>query len=141
MAGMDEERGEAAGSQDVEDELAKLDYARPRLCRRYQQGALWKAIVRVVAGMLLLPSVVGYVAMAFAMPVEAWLAVVVCAALVGLAAMITYERGFVLRHDIWGTGKDRKAAQWRASASRYDSSGVTVVDPHSRGSNESAGDT
>jgi hypothetical protein len=135
---MSDERGDvsAAGSQGVEDELMKLDYARPRVCRRYQQGALWKSVVRVTGGVMVLSALSGYVGAAFIRFPEVLLTIIVLAAVVGLTVMISWERGFVRKQDPWDEGKDRRATTWRASASRYDSSGVTIVDPHAQGLKE-----
>ena len=134
---MSDENREGMPAGEEEDELAMLDYARPRVCRRYQQGALWKSIVRVTGGVMVFTALAGYVGSAMVRFPEVVLTIIVLAALVALGAMIAWERGFVRKRDSWDDGKDRRATMWRASASRFDSSGVTIVDPHAQGSRES----
>ena len=76
-------------------------------------------------------AVTGYFMSLFAMPFDV---LVIIVGLVGLAALILligWERGMVLREPIWEGAKDLRAATWRASASRFDSSGVTILDPNS----------
>jgi hypothetical protein len=116
-----------------EEELFGLDYARPRLCRRYQKGGVWKSVVRVAAAGMVAPLVAAYVASMFVVPSDAWIAMVCLAGVVAVAAMIKWERGMVLREPIWEGAKDLRASTWRASASRFDSSGVTIVDQHGTG--------
>lgn len=117
----------------VDRQIETLNYAGPRVCRRYQRGAFWKAVVRVTAGMMLFSFAISWILSAFRMPLEALLSFVALGAVVALAVLITWERGFVLREDVWDDAKDRRATTWRPSASRFDSSGVTILDPHAMG--------
>ena len=114
-----------------EEEIIPLNYASPRLRRRYQKGPLWKAVVRVVGGMWVAVFFAGFIGQSFAVPGDAWVAILAGVAAAALIGLIAWERGMVLKEPIWEGAKDLRAQSYRASASRFDASGVTIVDPHS----------
>jgi hypothetical protein len=115
-----------------ENELFPLSYANPRLIRRYQNGPVWKSVVRVVGGVMLSMCFVLLISEPLNVRGEGEVILMLCA--VGaatLVGLIYWERGKVLKEPLWEGAKDLRAQSYRASASRFDSSGVTVVDPHS----------
>ena len=116
-----------------DDEPLPLNYARPRLIRRYQNGPVWKAIVRVVGGLLVTMFFVVSIGRTFMMPLDAWIAIVGGVGLAALMGLIAWERGMILKEPIWEGSKDLRAQTYRASASRFDSSGVRIVDPQPPG--------
>ena len=115
------------------EDLFQLDYARPRIIRRYQKSALWKSIVRVIGGLMVAVALTSYIASLFAMPSDAWYAILCAAGVAALVFLVGWERGMVLKEPIWEGSKDLRAQTYRPSASRFDSSGVMIVDPHSNG--------
>jgi hypothetical protein len=121
---------EAQEPSQCEDEPPVLDYMRPRLIRRHQRGALWKSIVRVIGGMLVTMSLAGLIVSTFTMPFDALVAIIGLAGVATLIWLVMWERGMVLKEPLWEGAKDLRATTWRSSASRFDSSGVTIVDPN-----------
>lgn len=119
-----------------EEDPLLLDYASPRLVRRYQSGALWKSMVRVIGGVMVAIFLSDYISSLFTMPLDAWAATLAFAGIGALVCLIGWERGMVLKEPIWEGSKDLRAQSYRASASRFDSSGVMIVDPHSQRNDE-----
>ena len=113
-----------------DDDAPILSYANPRLCRRYQKGTLWMAICRVVGGAAAACFLSGYVAGILSIAGEGMLWIALGVGALGLVGMILWERKLVLKDPIWEGAKDLRAQTWLRSKSRHDSSGVTIVDPH-----------
>ena len=118
---------------DEPDETPILDYVNPRLIRRYQLGSLWKSFVRVIGGLMATLFLTGVIVNLFVIPFDVLLMIVGLAGAAALMMLIAWERGMVLREPLWEGMKDLRAATYRGSASRFDSSGVTIIDPNSPG--------
>ena len=116
-----------------DDEPPTLNYAGPWLRPRWAGISAWRVICRVVGGMLVIMLCSGYFVSLFAIPGEMRLLVIAIAGVVAVAFMIWWGRSPTVWEPEWDAGKDRRATTWRHSTSRYDSSGVRIVDPHSPG--------
>jgi hypothetical protein len=114
-----------------DETTTRVSDVRPLLIRRHQAGPLWKAVVRVMGGVMSAMALGGYLGSLIRMPTDAWVAILICAGAAAGIGLVAWERGMVLKHPIWEGSKDLRAQSYRGSASRFDSSGVRVVDPHS----------
>lgn len=141
----DDEEGPAAeapdGSARVPDgplpsdrELQVLEYFR-HVRQRRESFSLWKCAVRLIGGVMAAVFLSGYIGGLLAMTLEAHLIFVGLAAAVALFFLIRWELAIRGGKQAEGS-KDRRATMWRQSASRFDSSGVTMVDPHSASQGE-----
>ena len=128
---MSENAGEPPLEQSEDPQV--LQYVRPRLIRRYQRGGIWKAVVRVVGGMMASMALAGVAVSFFSLPLDVLFIIIGLAGGAALLVLLGWERGYVLREPLWDEMKDLRAQTYRQSASRYDSSGVTIVDPNSPG--------
>ena len=118
---------------DADDDPIPLSYAGPSLRRRWAGVSPWRVICRIVGGMLAAMLCFGYVVNFLSMAGEIRLLIIAIAGVAALVGMIWWGRSLTVWQPEWETGKDRRAATWRHSTSRYDSSGVRIVDPHSQG--------
>ena len=117
----------------TDDEPLTLNYAGPRLRPRWAGVGLWKVFCRIVGGMMVVMLCSGYFVSLLAIPGEIRIVIIGIAGVVAVAFFIWWGRSPTVWEPEWDTGKDRRATTWRRSTSRYDSSGVMIVDPHSPG--------